>query len=426
MKGTFRKLITVSAALLLALPVFLLSACSVEPRSEADVIPEELGQSEGLWLYCGNKRSRTDGTEEETLLTSVTIDEVEYGEEEFEVVTYHYVRSTYEIFYVLSIGEQYRAYHYNYLTQESCDLGALEAAERAYDYRISASPSLVYLCNSRTRNGTIYSPEAELLYEDFYDGTLDGDIIYRVSSYDFTYFKDGAYHKIALNASYHASEYFRCGNYVYFLGKEGCGVDLETEEVFPLSATDAENGMLNLQEFYITDGVLYVLSVNYVTNRNNETEQLTRLYKVSGKEARLLFDFGNAPYGIRMGIDGEFIYFTQKGARAIQTKYFVFRMNTEQMQRISKKAGGRGSTPEEIRRKEAANERAANLRAELSVGEYTFYVTSIPYDDQPSLFGTAYTKTCYYLMRDFGGKSEVLQYSLNGNGGHFYDDIREI
>ena len=426
MRGTFRKLITVAAALLLALPVFLLSACSVEPRSEADVIPEELGQAEGLWLYCGNKRSRTDGTEEETLLTSVTVEEREYSEEEFEVVTYQYVRSTYEIFYVLSIGEQYRAYHYNYLTQDACDLGALEAAERIYDYQIAASSSLVYLYNSRTRNGAIYSAEAELLYENFYDGTLDGDILYRVSSYDFTYFKDGAYHEIPLNTSYYASEYFRCGNYVYFLGKTGCGVDLETEEVFPLSATDAENGMLNLQEFYITDGVLYVLSVNYVTNRNNETEHLTRLYKVSGKEARLLFDFGNAPHGIRMGIDGELFYFTQTGARAIQTKYFVFNRQAELMQRISKKAGGRGSTPEDIRRKEASKARAAKLRAELSVGEYTFYVTSIGYDDQPSLFGTAYTKTCYYLLRDCGGKSEIMQYNLNGNGGHFYDDIQEF
>ena len=68
-------------ALLFALPLLLLTvACkSVEPRYESEVIPDSLGAPEGLWLYKGNLRSRTDGTEEEALLTSLSVGETEYG-----------------------------------------------------------------------------------------------------------------------------------------------------------------------------------------------------------------------------------------------------------------------------------------------------------------------------------------------------------
>ena len=426
MKHIFRKLVTIASALILALPVLLFASCSVEPRSEADVIPEELGTAEGLWLYCGNKRSLSDGTGEETLLTSVTIEDMTYSEEEFDVITYKYVRDTHEIFFVLSIDGQYRAYHYNYLTKESSDLGALPRAEKTYDYTIAASSSLVYILNTRTHYGVIFSPEAQLLYEDFYDGTLDGDIVYRISSYEFIYFLNGEFHVIPLDTSFRSSEYFRCGKYVYFIGKEACGVNLETEEDFPLIANNENDGNLHIADFYIKDGVLYAMTINYVFRRDDETEHLTSLFKISGETAQLIYDFGNAPHGMRMGIEGDIIYFTKYGSRSWQAKCFVYDVNTGKMKSVNSKNSGKGKTPEDIRKQEAANQREANLRAELTVGEYTFYVTSIPYDDQPGMFGTHYTKTCYYLMRDHGGKSEVMQYNLDQNYGHFYDDIGDF
>ena len=427
MKGAFRKILTVAAALLTVLSALLFASCkSIEPRSEADVIPDALGESEGLWLYCGNTRSLTDGTMEGTLLASVTVDGAQYGEEEFQIITYRYVRATCEIFYVLLIGGQYRAYHYNYSTKASSDLCALPPAERIYDYQISVSSSLVYILNTRTGDGVICSPEAQILYEDFPDGTLDGDIVYRISSYDFIYFKDGEFHQIPLNTSYHSSAYHRYGNYVYFFGDAACGFDLTTKELFPLTAINESGNRVSYPDIYCADGTFYFMAVNYVSRFDGEAEHLTSLYRVSGKTAQLVYEFGDAPRGMRMGIEGNEFYITQYGPRERQSKYFVYHTDTGEMKRSSKSQSGRGTTPEDLQKAEDAAKKAQNLKAELSVGEYVFYVTSIDYDDQPGMFGRHYTKTCYYLMRDSGGKSEILQYSLNGNGGRFYDDIREF
>ena len=426
MKHTFRKILTVAAALILALPVLLFAACkTVEPRSEADVIPETLGEAEGLWLYRGNTRSRTDGTEKETLLTSVTVDDTEYSEEEFKIVTYQYVRDTHEIFYVLIIGKQYRAYHYNYLTKESSDLCALSIEERQYDYRIAVSSSLVYIYNTSTANSPIFSPTAQLLYENFEGGTLDGDIVYRVSNDAFTYFKDGVMHQVQLDMSFKSSDYHRYGKYVYFFGASAYGINLETEEYFPFTAINAI-GKVYFSDIYCKEGVYYFMTVNYIA-RDDETKHVTRLFKASGETAQLIYEFGDAPHGMRMGIDGDQIYITQYGSRPRQTKYFVYATNTGKINTAPRSSAEKGKTPEVLKREEEAAKREENLKAELSVGEFTFYVTSIGYDDEPGMFGGSfYTKTCYYLMRDYNGKSEVLQYSLNENRGYFYDDIQEF
>ena len=426
MKRIFRKMLTIAAALVFALPIFLLAACeSVEPRSEADVIPETLGEAEGLWLYCGNTRSFSDGTGAETLLTSITVEDVEYGDGEFEIVACEYVRNTCEIFYVLAIGKQYRAYHYNYLTKTSSDLCALTSAERIYDYKISVSSSLVYIYNTRTKYGTIFSSTAQLLYENFYDGTLDGDIVWRVRN-DFTYFKDGVIHEVPLGDSYRADEYRRYENLVYFFGDTACGVDLDREECFVFSAIKEIASRVHFANIYEKDGAYYAVIVNYITYDDHDTEHVSRLFKISDKKAQLLHEFGNAPYGITMRIDGNLIYLTQKGARANQAKYFVCDIDTGTIKKVSSRQGGKGKLPEEISNEEAAKQSAEKLKSELIIGEYTFYVTSLGYDDQPGMFGRHYTKTCYYLMRDSEGRSEVMQYSLNLNGGHFYDDVREF
>ena len=426
MKHTFRKILTVAAALVFALPVLLFAACkTVEPRSEADVIPETLGEAEGLWLYHGNTRSRTDGTEAEPLLTSVTVEGTEYSEEEFKIVTYQYVRDTHEIFYVLLIGKAYRAYHYNYLTKESSDLCALSIEERPYDYRIAVSSSLVYIYTTSTAYGVIFSPTAQLLCENFGGGTLDEDIVYRVSGDAFTYFKDGSIHQVQIDKFFQQSDYHRYGKYFYFFGASAYGVDLETEDYFSIAAINA-NGKVHFSDIYCKDGVYYLMTVHYIA-RDDETKQVTSLFQASGKTAQLIYEFGDAPHGMRMGIDGDQIYITQFGARPRQTKYFVYDTNTGIIKTAPSSSAEKGKTSEELKREEEAAKREENLKAELTVGEYTFYVAWLGYDDEPGMFGGSfYTKTCYYLMRDYNGKSEVLQYSLDENRGYFYDDIQEF
>ena len=428
MKRIFRKIVTVAAALLLALPILLLAACdTVEPRSEADVIPEELGEAEGLWLYRGNKRSRTDGTEEETLLTSVTVEGQKYSEKEFSIRTYQYVRDTYEIFFVLSIKEQCKVFHYNYKTKESAELCSLPAPQNWSDYDIEASSSLVYIHNRAKDCGVIFSPDAQLLCENFTGGTLDGDIVYRISGGNFTYFKGDAVHEVRVGIYCHASDYQKYGAFVYFFSDAACGVNLDTEEIFSLTAIDDFGGSVHFEDIYCKEGVYYATAVYYVAYSGEEPQHIRRLFQVSGVTSQLLYEFGNTPYGLRMGIEGDVLYFTKKGARESKNEYFNYDTNTGKMRSVYRQYGGKGSTPEELEQQAAAKEYAEKKRAECTVGAYKFYVTSRGYDDQPGMLGgTHYTKLCYYLMRDCGGKSEIMQYNLNGNGGHFYDDIQEF
>lgn len=417
-------------ALLFALPLLLFAACkSLEPRDEVDVIPDTLGEAEGLWLYKGNYRTRTDGTEEEKLLTSVTVGEEEYGEEDFKIVSYTYLRKSSEIFYIIQIGGDCRLCHYNYKTKESSDLYDLPDSESPRDYDIEVSGSLVYIKNDETRYGVIFSRTAELVYEDYY-GTLDGDIVYRITGsgdeYTFEYIRNGEKHTVACDESIRYSDRKRHGNYIYYFSETTHVIDLENAEwvtLFTLQTPDHK--YYTRMDTYYLNGSLYVLTCAYSCDHDND-DRFYRFIRITGTSAKVEYDFGNAPYGIHMTINGSTFYFQKDAERNIQNQFFAYDSKKGSMKRITMGtfARGKGKTTDEL--KEAAEKEAAEKDKELVVGDYAFYVDSIGYDRQPQMFGYHYAKTCYYLMRRCGKSEEIMQYSLNKNRGYFFDDICEF
>ena len=413
MKKSFRKISAIVTALLCALPLLLIavSCKSVEPRSEVDVIPDTLGESEGLWLYKGNKRSRTNGTEEEQLLTSTTV-----GAEEFKIVSYTYVRETSEIFYVIQIENDLRLFHYNYKTKQSSDLYDLPDTEEPSKDLVKVSDSLVYVAER-----AIFSYNAELLYDD-YSGTLDGNIVYNFKGKAFEYVMNGEKHVIELGASFSSRAYQRCGNYVYLLGSEVYAINLDTQECTLLSVFNADDDMyLGYDDYYYMDGSLFVLTRRYSRNYNTD-ERLFQFIRITGNSAELIYDFG-AAIDMRMRIDGSTVYLEKEvGERKYQ--YVAYDGKTGKMKRASSKEYEKGKSTSDLTKPE----KKSSIIKKMTVGEYTFYVDSIGYDDVPDYFmgGSHYTKTCYYLMRKYGDTEEFMQYSLNKNDGYFFDDICEF
>ncbi|MDE6411268.1 MAG: hypothetical protein K2L02_01875 [Clostridia bacterium] len=369
----FRKILIIVTALLFALPILLIavSCKSVEPRDEADVIPDKLGTSEGLWLYKGNTRTRTDGTGEESLLTSITVDETEYGEEDFEIVYYTYIRKSSEIFYIIQIGDDCRLCHYNYKTKESSDLYDLPDTQTPQSDLVEMSDSLVYVADR-----AIFSYNAELMYDD-YHGTLDGNIVYNLKGKEFEYVMNGEKHVIKLGSSFAKNAYQRYGNYVYLLGSEVYAINLDTEECTTLSVFNTGDDIyLGYKDYYYMDGSLYVLTRSYSRNYNTD-ERYFQFIRITGASASVVYDFGAAS-SMYMSIDGSTIYLEkdEKGDREYQ--YAAYDSKTGELKRASSKEFENGKTTSDLKKPEKIS---GHIRS-LTVGEYTFYVDSIGYDKE--------------------------------------------
>ena len=64
----------ISIIFILCSTTFMACLPSYEPTTREDVIPETLGEREGLYLYYNNYRSFTDGTQTERLVNDITVD----------------------------------------------------------------------------------------------------------------------------------------------------------------------------------------------------------------------------------------------------------------------------------------------------------------------------------------------------------------
>ncbi len=403
--------------LFLTAPLFLVG-CSVEPRSEEDVIPTKLGKAEGYWLYRENTRMRTDGSEAEPILTSVEIGETTYASEEFTVTDAAYIRDTFEIFFVIGLNESQYVYHYNYLTKTSACLYALPAGE---DYRVSTTNMLAYVSDEETRFGVLFSRSAQLLYEDFY-GELDGDILMNFNG-GFQWIKNGELHAVEgkfnkVGGDFNKRDYIKNGNFVYFFTTQRLtAIDLTTGKSTTVLEMHADSGRVDIENTYSDGDNLYLLTKHAI----GDNEQVYRAYRINGASVEQLFDFGNNhhPHGVVMTVDGTRLYFQQKLRVDLFNKYYSYNMQTGEKKRIRRsECNGVGISKyiSELQKQKAT----------VTVGDYSYYVTSIDYCDEPDMFGSHYTKTCYYLMRKSGGREEVMQYSLSENGGYFFDDIREF
>jgi DNA (cytosine-5)-methyltransferase 1 len=121
-------------------------------KTIADLIPEKLGEAEGLYVYYDNYRSLTDGTQRETLLDEIVLDGNIYPEAQFSIQSLKYVTTEKEIFYAVKIPgnekDTYHLWHYNYDSKES---GLIYSFENTITLDVSDDYVVVYEYTQQSR-----------------------------------------------------------------------------------------------------------------------------------------------------------------------------------------------------------------------------------------------------------------------------------
>ena len=215
-------------------------------KTYEDMIPEELGKPEGLWLYRGNERMRSDGSESERLLKEITLGGVSYSENEYTIDEYNivYCTDTKTIFYGLGRTEDDGTHRnhvvmYDYSAKTAVEIGEFE--ERQI---ITASETYVFLCNvyNNSDTGTLYTHRGELVAEGL-KGHLLHDFVgawkyyYNTDETTFTYWRNGETHSVT-HVGWGSFDLIDGGAYDgrYYVtrtreGETAYVLDLETEEL---------------------------------------------------------------------------------------------------------------------------------------------------------------------------------------------------
>ncbi|MDE6105406.1 MAG: hypothetical protein K2G38_06985 [Clostridia bacterium] len=176
------------------------------------VIPKSMGAHEGLWMYKGNTRSRTDGTESTPILDELEIDGVTYSAKDYEIYSIEYFRAYREIYFTLKLADDsFYLYYYNYHTKENSALGELPSG----NLTVYASDNLVYAKNSKTV--VVFDREGNKV-DDNYSGKFEGDLVSDALS---------AQEESPLYG-YKDSVKFKVNGYTFFIdekayGTNGCG-----------------------------------------------------------------------------------------------------------------------------------------------------------------------------------------------------------
>lgn len=400
-------ILSVLAAAATVLPF---TACATEKELE-DILPKKYGESEGLYLYRGNVKSRTDGSEKQPVLQNVELDGETYGKEDFKVTDYAYATAVNKIFFTLTANRQEILYLYDYKAGTGEKLYAADSLE------IAASDKYAYVTDDKNEKSFLYSlADGTLVCDEIY-GTLGGDLLYkRDVVYDeteeewkdrFSYFygdsvKEAFSEQNRLDLRY----LYQYENYVYFLSYTSpCVINLDDGTVNDLNF---EHGVpRNYDTHLCTDG-LYTLTTRYVEN-GDKTQTLYTLYKLSGGQAETDYEFGNNLYGNTMLAVQGTLYFHMRTSRNTYTyRYDAKKKNLRRLSSLPKEQPSRTQ--------------------ELSVGGYKFYVENKRYNEYqfagylpipiPSY------KWCYFLYREKDGKTDIMQYSTESR--KLFDDICEF
>ena len=412
--------------------VLPLGGCSMGKRAETaeELIPEALGDPEGLWLYYGAYRSRTDGSESQPLFGSVTIGETEYGYDTFFVRDYIYSTDSHTALYLLEIeGYGYCLYWFDYAQKAGkyiCDASGERVAFTASDgYTYAQFGEAGYLLDG---NGNLVC--------DTIDGYIQNGILYSVAQersgdetlYCVEWYYNG-YHKAYFpNVERYSIDVDVCGDYLYLSanGVPKYAVEKNTGEVTVFTAFDIipntnkyVEERRHVEEKFCYNGAIYVFSVVYrIIDYGDETheekdEWYWYLHKVAGNKVTCECEFGEVRHGVNMGVyDGKF-YFEARTIGNLYQKYYSYDPATGKLKKITKSSYHGGNIPTDT----TATEKSANRR--IQVNGYEFYVTSVPYGY--SGFMNAPKGYCYYLNRKHGDSVEVMQYSFKSRC--FYDDI---
>lgn len=392
------------------------TSCSISYISREECIPEKTGESEGLWLYHGNIRSRTDGSEREEILTDITVDGETYSPDGYDVCYSRYAKASHKILYELQMHRDgtRRIYCYDY--KEKTEKLLYTVPRRWYNVYFSDYYFFVENTNASYYAdedvSLLYDLDGNLVCDGLYDrahlnrdytthGVLDGDLLYCFTENAkgqrvIRWYRDGQ----LLETPFYdkTAELYRCGDYMYDLDYYGCvqALNLTTGELAAVESLEFPDAYSTyFQGRYVQDGALYITVTVTKRDGSDGYEEEYLFYKVVGAKAERICGFTNMRSG-GMHIFGRngLLYVRQD----YNGKYFEYNPESGKINIVK-------SLPSEQRRKE--------------VGGFTFYVTEKRYG---SYHGR---KSCFYLCREKDGVSEVMQYTFSEDYAerNFYDDI---
>lgn len=427
---------------------FTLSACEERPTKE-EVTPTVLGGHEGLWLYRGNTRSRTDGSERETLMTSVTVGDKEYATEDVSIRDLCYATSVHKIFFVLSATnvestDENFLYLFDYELKTGKYVCTLKAP--ATYIEVDNKNKMAFVENAAEKllfdleGNLLYSVHESIDYEEVYSYSLCGysnGVFYssyrlarwvQVDEYqyepEYTYYlewwEDGTTHVLETRSAYQASDVHVTKTHIFLRsGGKITSINLKTEtllehnfSVVDYSSSGYVDASASVMHIYYADDAVYVLSLAYLYKNKEDYDNVYYFTKISDEGCIVLGTFdvpGN--YGSEMHeYDGSIYIRLCTGGRGSRYyyKYFRYDMQSGQLSKILKNAyHGEGSGAD------------YSTESKKVVGEYKFYVTSREYGYSGFMWGPE--GRCYYLNREYKGETEIMQYSFENS--YFYDDI---
>lgn len=417
-KNMKKALVSLFAVVLCALFAFALGGCIF--RAEEDVIPTKFGSPEGLYLYSGNRRMKTDGSCGEDVLTTVEIDGQTYQSGEF-TVSYvsSYIPEKHLAYFIIDLNENRYVYLYDYMEKKGKVADTLPFGE-SIEYSSSKTHFFV-----RTESVNILYGAEGVSYKDF-DGTLKDDLLYSIDDekkLEWVY--NGEYHcAVSEHGRIFIEKYMRkSGKYVYFYRSDArykgfTAVDLETGEYYRPPQLNDEQAFpyddcfwLNGEEkecSHLAEGSLYLLLIFVEQTSDDDSKWHTYLYKVTGGEVTVEYYFKNPRYGSYiLGTTENYIYVAAKyNGRGI-TSYYSYDKRSGKTKKVSRPSGS-----------EIAGQRDNYIR----VGKYEFFTETVEYriPDSNTMFGSR-IGYCHYLYRKSTFKKEIMRYSLDSND--FYDDI---
>lgn len=375
--------------------LLLCICCFVGCRTREDLIPKELGAPEGLWLYRGAERMRTDGSEREKLFTDIELDGEAYSEEDYTVGDYCYCTDTKTAFFTLHAGEGHYLYVYDYAEKTGKQMGRVEEWCTVY-------ASEYYICFVGKNVKSLYSRDGVLLCEGMEGFEFTQDILYKYERSGeedlLVWWKDGMLHSVPIAHWEGGSQHFYDGKLIYhFTDDGGIAIDTDTEEVFPIPYEG------EFDECEGHDGVLWFLTREtrrYTEGSMSYSTNYSRFYRFTPSESSRFIDaFEGNGASLVSATDEEVcicLYDTKW-----YTSYWYYNIASGELTQ------GERQWPE--------------TDNSLTCGEYTFWWGYEPY-------GFMTGGKCYYLYRRHGDIVEIMQYAFEDEfhwSDRFFDDICE-
>lgn len=383
----------------------LFAGCSFP--TEKDFIPEKTGVSDdGLWLYLGAERMRSDGSEREALPVQKTL-----GGLDAEVAETLICAETHKLFYILEHETAQGLFCYDLVEGETEEL-----IPYGENIRITESSNYLFAKAHLSRDDVgyerqfLFDRDGELLFEGAgYAFNTRGEVMYSSElDEEATFFRwwRGTLHSVTLpRMSFDSGDATRFidGDYAYFLYENGIlrTVDLNTGEqkegTLPLLSNGAsaqwENYSIRTVRGYpiciSDDGEDYTL----YTLKGGE---LVKVYSVARSNSSGIVFHGGAESGCLC------FRVSRKGVWREYNEYVIFDRD------FAFSVVG-----------ESKHSHSGEILPKFTCGEYAFWVEQKSWS--PGLMQSS--RYCLYLWRQKGSKTpEIMQYAFSGSDFLFYEE----